>query len=347
MFRFANPQYLYFLIAIPALLMLFWWAMYSRRRRVERFGARSIVQQLMPNFSEGSVRLKMMLYLLAVVLLIFAAAQPQVGSKLREERGRGVEMMLVVDVSNSMMAEDFAPNRLAKTQYAIEKLFEGLKSQERVGLIAFAGEAVVELPITSDYRMAATFAERLSPSMVTMQGTDVGKALDLALLSFSGESDASKVVILITDGEAHDGGAMAAAERAKMQGVRIFTIGIGTPQGAPITVDGEFIKDENGDMVVTKLNEEMLQQIADLTEAGYVRSTNQSLGLEEIIKSISEMEQKELSVVRFEEYGEQYQYLVALALLLIVLEFLLRDKKNPFLRRFNIFAESQLDKSNK
>ncbi len=347
MFRFANPEYLYLLLSIPAILALFWWAMYSRRRRIARFGRSAIVEQLMPAFSIGSVRLKFYLYLVALVLLIFAAARPQVGSKLREERSQGVEMMLVVDVSNSMMAEDFAPNRLAKTQFAIERLFAGLASQERVGLIAFAGEAVVELPITSDYRMASTFAKRLSPSMVSVQGTDVGKALDLALLSFSADSEASKVVILITDGEAHDSGAVAAAERAKQQGVKIFTIGIGTPEGAPITIDGEFVKDENGDMVVTKLNEELLQSIASVTEGGYVRSTNQSLGLSEIIKTISEMDQKELSVVRFDEYGEQYQYLVAIALLLILLEAFVMDKKNPFVRRFNIFAESNSRESNK
>ncbi len=347
MFRFANPQYLYALAAIPALLLLFWWAMHSRRRRIARFGSLPIMQHLMPSYSIGSVRLKMVIYLTALVCLIFAAARPQVGSKLREEKSRGVEMMLVVDVSNSMMAEDFAPNRLAKTQYAIERLFNGLSNQERVGLIAFAGEAIVQLPITSDYRMAATFADRLSPSMVSVQGTDIGKALDLAMLSFSSESDRSKVVILITDGEAHDNGALAVAERAKAQGVKIFTIGIGTPQGAPITINGDFIKDENGDMVVTKLNEQLLQEIADITEAGYVRSTNQSLGLSEIIRTISEMEQKELSVVRFEEYGEQYQYLVAIALLLILLESFMREKKNSFLRRFNIFADSQVAKSNK
>ncbi len=347
MFRFANPEYLYALILIPILLLIFMLAMRVRARRVARFGNSSIVKQLMPDFSMGSVRLKAFLFLLAITFLVFAAARPQVGSKLREVKSKGVEMMLVVDVSNSMMAEDFAPNRLAKTQYAIEKLFEGLSNQERVGLIAFAGEAEVELPITSDYRMAQTFAGRLSPDMVSVQGTDVGKALDLALLSFSSESDTNKVVILITDGEAHDNDAIAAAERAKMQGVRIFTIGIGTSEGAPITIGGEFIRDENGDMVVTQLNEEMLQQIAQITEGGYVKATNHSIGLDEIVKTISDMEQKELSTVKFEEYGEQYQYLVAIALLLMLLEFVLQDKKNPFLRRFNIFAESEVEKSKK
>ncbi len=337
MFRFANPEYLYLLIAIPFLLALFWWAMASRKRRMAKFGEYEMVKQLMPNLSMGSVRLKLYLFLVAVAMVIVALARPQVGSKLREEKSRGVEMMLVVDVSNSMMAEDFAPNRLAKTQYAIERLFDGMKSQERVGLIAFAGEAVVELPITSDYRMAATFAERLSPSMVSVQGTDVGKALDLSLLSFSSSTETNKVVILITDGEAHDNGALAAAERAKAQGVRIFTIGIGTPQGAPITIDGELIKDQDGEIVVSKLNESMLQQIAQTTDAGYVKATNQSIGLSEITQTISEMEQKELSTVKFEEYGEQFQWLIAIALILLLMEFALSDKKNPLLRRFNIF----------
>lgn len=323
------------------MMILFWWSMHRRRKRLERFGNVEMVKLLMPDFSMGSVRLKFATYLLAMVLIIFAAARPQVGSKLREEKSHGVEMMLVVDVSNSMMAEDFAPSRLSKTKYAIQRLFEGLKSQERVGLIAFAGEAKVELPITSDYRMAKSFSDRLSPSMVSMQGTDVGKALDLALLSFSSTSDASRVVILITDGEAHDRGAEAAAERAKAQGVKIFTVGIGTPEGAPIMIDGEYIKDEKGDIVVTKLGEEMLQSIAKTTEAGYVRATNQSLGLEEIISTISKMKQTELSTVKYEEYGEWYQYLLCVALILLILEFVTQDKKNRHLRKFNIFAESE------
>ncbi len=341
MFRFANPEYLYILAAIPLLVILFWWSIRLRRKRMERFGNLDIVLTLMPDFSLGSVKLKFALYLTAIALIIVAAARPQMGSKLREEKSRGVEMMLVVDVSNSMMAEDFAPNRLAKTQYAIERLFEGLQKQERVGLIAFAGEAKVELPITSDYRMARAFSQRLSPTAVSVQGTDVGKALDLSLLSFSSAMDVSRVVVLITDGEAHDRGALAAAERAKAQGVKIFTVGIGTPEGAPIMIDGEYIKDENGDIVVTKLGEEMLQEIAQITEAGYVRATNQSLGLEEITKSISEMEQSELSTVKYEEYGEQFQYIIAIALLLLALDFIMQDKKNQYLRRFNIFAESK------
>lgn len=292
----------------------------------------------MPQLSLGSVKFKFVLFLLAYAMVIFAAARPQVGSKLREVKSRGVEMMMVVDVSNSMMAEDFSPNRLENTKFAIERLFRGLGRGQRVGLIAFAGSAQVELPITSDFRMASTFAERLSPAMVATQGTDVGKALDLALLSFSEQRESSKVVVLITDGEAHDGGAITAAKRAAEQGVKIFTVGIGTPDGAPITVNGDLIRDENGDIVVSQLNEKMLQEIANVTDAGYVRATNQSIGLESIVSTIAAMEQQELATTKFEEYGERYQYFLVVALLLLLVNFFITDSKSPYLRKFNIFV---------
>ena len=248
--------------------------------------------------------------------------------------------MLVVDVSNSMLAEDFEPNRLERTKYAIGKLFEGLH-QERVGLVAFAGEPKVQLPITSDYRMAQAFAKRLSPSLVGEQGTAVGKALQLATLSFSSQSEQSRVIVLITDGENHEDDAVEAARVAKEQGIRIYTIGIGTPEGAPIKIDGEFVKDEDGQMVVSKLGEQMLEQIASITDGAYVRATKQSIGLEEIVKSINEMEKSELSTVRYEEYNEQYQYLLAVALSLLLLESLILSRRNHRLRKFNIFREER------
>ena len=233
-------------------------------------------------------------------------------------------MMLAVDVSNSMLAEDFEPNRLERTKYAVNKLFDGLQ-QDRVGLIVFAGEPKVQLPITSDYRMAKAFARRIDPSLVSVQGTDIGKALEQALLAFSGDADEprSRVVILITDGEDHEGGALEVAERAKELGVRIYTVGIGTPEGAPIQIGGEFIKDEKGDMVVSKLDEATLSRIAEVTGGAYGRSSKHSIGLDEIVKSINEMEQTELSTVQFEEYDEQYQYLLLAAIILLMLDVLL------------------------
>ncbi|MDO4757711.1 MAG: VWA domain-containing protein [Rikenellaceae bacterium] len=343
MFRFANPQYLWLLAAIPLLFLLFFWAGRMRRRRLERFGSLTTLAELMPEVSQGRVVLKFLLFELALFFLILAAARPQFGSKLREEKSEGIEMMLVVDISNSMLAEDFAPNRLERTKYAINKLFDGLK-QDRVGLVVFAGEPKVQLPITSDYRMAKAFANRIDPSLVAVQGTAVGKALEQALLSFSGETATdeeahSRVMVLITDGENHEDDALAVAARAAEMGIRIYTIGIGTPEGAPIRIGGDFIRDEQGEMVVSKLNEEMLQQIAEQTGGLYVRSTLQSIGLEEIVKSIEAMEKTELSVVRFEEFDEQYPLPLAIGLFLLIIELLLLDRRNPLLAHLNIFRE--------
>lgn len=342
MFRFANPQYLWLLTLIPLFVVLFAGVAAQRRRRLARFGNPDTLAELMPEVSNGRVVLKFILFCGAVALVVLAAARPQFGSKLREEKARGVEMMLVVDVSNSMLAEDFEPNRLERTKYAINRLFDGLK-QDRVGLIVFAGEPRVQLPITSDYRMAKAFARRIDPSQVSVQGTAIGKAFEQALLAFSGETDEkrSRAIILITDGENHDDDAVAVAKRAAEQGIRIYTIGIGTPEGAPIEIDGEFIRDEQGEMVVSKLNEEMLAQIADLTGGAYVRATKQDIGLDEIVRSINEMEQSELSTVRFEEFNEQYQYLLIAALVLLVAEFFLLARRNPLLAHLNIFREKR------
>lgn len=342
MFRFAHPHMLWLLWAIPLLVVIFLLAWRLRKRRLARFGSLTTLEELMPDVSNGRVFLKFLLFVSAIFFLILAAARPQFGSKLLEEKSEGIEMMLVVDVSNSMLAEDFAPNRLERTKYAINKLFEGMK-QDRVGLVVFAGEPKVQLPITSDYRMAKAFAQKIDPTLVSVQGTAVGKALEQALLSFSGETVEegrhSRVIILITDGENHEDDAIAVAERAAEMGIRIYTIGIGTPEGAPISIGGDFIRDEKGEMVVSKLNEEMLQQIAEITDGLYVRSSLQSIGLEEIVQSIEAMEKTELSTVRFEEYNEQYPFLVAIALVLLLLEFLLLDRRNPLLKHLNIFRE--------
>ncbi|MEG1612099.1 MAG: VWA domain-containing protein [Alistipes sp.] len=342
MFRFANSYFLWLLLVIPVLSLLFWLFLRSRSQRLARLGNPVLLSELMPEVSTGRMKLKFIILCASLTCLILAIARPQFGSKLREEQSKGIEMMLVVDVSNSMLAEDFEPNRLDRTKYAINKLFDELH-QDRIGLVVFAGEPKVQLPITSDYRMAKAFARKIDPSLVSVQGTAIGAALSQALMSFSSDTQEnhSRAVILITDGENHEDDALAAAQRAEQMGIRIYTIGIGTPEGAPIRINGEFIKDEKGDMVVSKLNEEMLQQIADQTGGAYVRASKQSIGLEEIVKSINQMEQTELSTMRFEEFNEQYQYLAALALLLLLIEFSLLDRHNPLLSRFNIFRENK------
>jgi Ca-activated chloride channel family protein len=292
----------------------------------------------MPDVSLWRTRIKLTLYLLALTATIFAAARPQFGAKLREHKSTGVEMMLAIDVSNSMLAEDFAPNRLDRTRYAIDKLFASM-NQDRVGMVVFAGESKVQLPITSDYRMARSFAKRLSPELVQVQGTEIGQAITLATLSFSKNRDAGRVIILITDGETHDNTALDAAKRAAEQGIRIYAVGIGTPDGAPVKVAGQWLKDEKDEMVVSRLNEELLQQITAATGGGYIRATNSTFGLDEIVNEINKLEQGELTTLSFEEYNEQFQWILAVAAVLLVLESLILSRRNPRLRRFNIFRE--------
>ncbi len=340
MFRFANPHILYLLLIVPVAVVLFIFAQVRRRRRLERFASSSLLAQLTPSASPARVRTKFILYSLAVVFLVLAAARPQVGSKLREEHQKGIEMMLVVDVSNSMLAEDFEPNRLDRTKFAIDRVVESMK-QDRIGVVAFAGEAQVQLPITSDYRMARAFARKLSPQIVRTQGTDLGAAIKLASMSFSSQSEGSRVMILITDGENHESDALEAAQAAAEKGIAIYTIGIGTPEGAPIMIGGDYLTDENGDMVVSKLDEKTLQEIASATGGAYVRATKQSIGLKEIVDRLKELDESDLATTRFEAFDEQYQYPLVVALLLLLVEWLILDRRNPLLARFNIFGQKQ------
>ncbi|MBQ3254610.1 MAG: VWA domain-containing protein [Rikenellaceae bacterium] len=340
MFRFANPYILYLLLIIPAAIVLFIFAQMRRRRRLERFASSSLLAQLTPSASPARLRTKFVLYSLALAFLILAAARPQVGSKLREEHQKGIEMMLVVDVSNSMLAEDFEPNRLDRTKFAIDRVVESMK-QDRIGVVAFAGEAQVQLPITSDYRMARAFARKLSPQMVRTQGTDLGAAIKLATMSFSSQSEGSRVMILITDGENHESDALEAAQAAAEKGIAIYTIGIGTPEGAPVMIGGEYLTDENGDMVVSKLDEKMLQEIASTTGGAYVRATKQSIGLKEIVDRLKELDESDLATTRFEAFDEQFQYPLVVALLLLLIEWLILDRRNPLLARFNIFGRQE------
>ena len=340
MFRFAHPEYLWLLTLVGVMWLLYIVQRVATRRRLARFGEKSTVSELMPDRSMFRQKFKFFLFILAFIFAVFAAARPQFGSKIKEERAKGIEMMLVVDVSNSMLAEDFEPSRLERTKYAIGKLFEGLK-QDRVGLVLFAGEAKVQLPITSDYRMAKAFARKISPNLVSVQGTDIAKALSLATMSFSSDTKQShsRAIILITDGEAHEGDLAAAAELAKQQGINIYVIGIGTPEGAPISIGGEYIRDEKGDMVVTKLDEERLKTLAESTDGVYVRASKQSIGLEEIVREINAMEQSDMESMRFEEFNEQYSLLLIVALVLLLLDFVILERRNPLFKHLNIFRE--------
>lgn len=336
MFRFAEPQYLYLLALLPILVVIFIVYRRAQRKRLARFGDMEIIRQLMPEASPRRVRNKFIILVIVFGLLITALAQPQFGAKLREVKREGVEIMLAIDVSRSMLAEDFKPNRLERTKNAANRLVEQL-DKDRVGMIVFAGDAFIQLPITSDYVSAKSFISGISTDIVPVQGTSISKAIDLAALSFSEQSHKSRAIILVSDGESHDDDPISAAQAAKDKGIIIYTVGIGTPEGAPISVNGEMIKDEEGNMVVSKLAEETMQQIAVLTGGTYVRATNQSVGLDEILKRIQAMEKQEFNSLAFAEYNDQFHYLVALALLLLMIEFIMIDRKNRILSRISVF----------
>lgn len=337
MFRFATPEYLYLLALIPVLAVVYIYVARNRRKRLERFGNTSTVKGLMPDASTKRTRNKFTIYLLALTLIIFALARPQTGSKLKEVKREGVEIMLAIDISNSMLAQDLSPNRLERTKYDVARMLEGFE-EDRVGVVVFAGDAYVQLPITTDYVTARNFVDQISTNIISKQGTAIGSAISLAASSFSSGSVNSRAIILITDGENHEDDALAAAELAASQGIRIYTIGIGTPEGAPIQVGDDFIRDDKGEIVVSKLDEETLRQIALVTDGAYIRSGNQSIGLKEIVDAINETEKSELTSMMFEEYDEQYQYLLGLALLLLLVEGLILPRKNPLLAKYNIFS---------
>lgn len=339
-FEFASPEWLWLLCAVPAVYVVYGiMALYSHRK-LRKLGNIATLNELIPNRSTTRGMVKITLLALALALLALAAARPQTGAKLRSVETEGREIMLVVDVSNSMLAEDVTPSRMERTRYAISRLIENMQ-YDHIGIVAFAEDAEVVLPITSDYIMARSMVRRLSPEYIANQGTNIGRALEVAMLSFTSntEDSRSRVIVLITDGEAHDEDTASIIEDAEREGVMICCIGIGTPEGTTLTVDGEIVTDENGNMVVTKLGESLLQQLAEGTDGVYTRARNDAFGLEEIVEELDAMEATHLSERRFEEYEEQYQWFLAGAILLLVVESLILARRNPLLKRVRLFDE--------
>ena len=337
-FIFAKPEWLWLLLAVVAIPVIYLMLRLYRRSKIKRFGNAATLQSLMPNYNGVRGWIKIALFSLAVGFLALALARPQTGSKLRTTEVEGREVVLVVDVSNSMLAEDVTPSRIERTRYAISRLVERMK-EDRLGIVAFAEEAEVLLPITGDYKMAEAMVKRLSPTLIAHQGTDIGEALEVALLSFteSTKESKSRVVILITDGEEHNQRTEAAIESAVAQGVMVCAIGIGTPEGTPLKINGELIEDEDGKMVVTKLGEPLLQHIAEATGGIYIRSRNESFGLDEIIERLDQIEATQLTQITFEEYDEQYQWFLGVALLLLIAEIFIMERRNPLLRGVRLF----------
>lgn len=339
MLRLEQPEFLYLLLLLPALVAIYIFYRLRQRRLIARFGELELLAPLMRGYSPRMATVRFTLLLCAIALLIVALARPQTGSKLREVKQNGSNIMLVVDVSRSMLAEDYAPNRLERTKYAISRLLEKLED-ESVGMVVFAGDAYVQLPITSDFTTAANFVRSLSTDMVSRQGTSIERAIEVAALAMpqkvtatsegSEESTGvtkSRTIILITDGESHDDNPQGAAEAAAQSGITIHTIGIGTPEGTPITIGGEMVKDAEGQIVVSKLNESMLSEVAGLTNGIYVRSSESSVGLNEIFAQIKAMEKSETTSLIYDQYAEQFHYILYIVLGLLVLQFFLPNHK--------------------
>ena len=323
MVNFAQAQYLLLLLLIP----LFYAVMLRfRRHRIRRFGDETLVKEIMPSRSASKGWVKVTLFAVAFFFFTIGLSRPQIGAKLKEHQTKGVEIMLALDVSNSMLAEDYSPNRLERAKLAISKLVDRLRD-DRIGLIVFAGNSFVQLPITTDYVSAKMFLGSISTESVPVQGTAIGDAINTAIRSFSVQSEKSRAIIVITDGENHEDDPVAAAKQAAEMGIRVFTVGVGSTQGEPIPVDGELLKDKDGNIVVTKLDEQMLRDIAAAGGGIYVRAENSEFGLNPIVDNIKKMDEEAFSSVVFEEFDEQYMYFFAIALVFLVIEMLVGNRR--------------------
>ena len=327
MIHFASAQYLLLLLLIPFFFLIQALVLKLRIRRIRKFGDETLVKQLMPSYSKAKVWVRLSMFAIGFFFFVIGLSRPQIGAKLKEHETKGAEIMIVLDVSNSMLAEDYSPNRLDRAKLAISRLVDKLR-EDRIGLIVFAGNSFVQLPITTDYVSAKMFLNSISTESVPVQGTAIGEAINTAIRSFSAQSQKSRAVVVITDGENHEDDPVAAAKQAAELGVRVFTIGVGSPEGKPIPMNGELLKDKEGNIVVTRLDEKVLQDVAAAGDGLYVRAGNSEFGLNPIIDDIRKMEDEKYNSIVFEEFDEQFMYFLAIALFFFVVEMLIGDRRS-------------------
>lgn len=339
--QIGRPELWWLFLIGPLMLLFFWISIWSKNRRLDRFGESSLLSNLVTDLSSVYTAIKYILWRLAAAFLVLALINPQLGSKMAEAKVKGIDIIVALDVSNSMMAEDLSPNRLVSAKRAISKMLEKLQG-DRVGIIVFAGQAYVQLPITSDYAAGKLFLSTIDTDVVPVQGTDIGAAIDLSMKSFSEESPAQKAIVIITDGENHEADAVVAAQEAAEQGIRVFTIGMGSQDGTPIpqyngnTRTG-FKKDQEGNIVVSKLNEQMLREIANAGNGAYIRASNAEVGLEPLLAELNQIEKTDMGTVAYAEYEDRFQIFLALALLCLVVEFFLSNQKGKVAKRLKLF----------
>ena len=342
MIIFAHPQYLLLLLLIPfGFVGLALW-MGARRRRLRKLGDEALVNELMPSWSRSKRWVRAVVYSLAFFFFVIGLSRPQIGAKLKEFKVKGAEIMIALDVSNSMLAQDYSPNRLERAKLAISRITDRLQG-DRVGLIIFAGSSFVQLPITTDYVSAKMFLGNISTESIPIQGTAIGDAINTAVKSFSAQSENSRAIIVITDGENHEDDALAAAKAATEKGIKVFVAGIGKPDGSPIPVPGtnNFRKDRSGNVVVSKLNEDMCREIAQAGQGIYVRCDNTNTATRAIQKELDNLASSEIETKVYADYNEQYQGFVLLALLILLIDFFIFNRKNKALAKLDLFREEK------
>ena len=341
MFRFEDPIYLWLLLLVPVLVLVALLGHRKRKKQLKAFGEPELLKDLMPDVSAYRPWVKLGLAVFAFALLVVMLARPQMGTKITHEKRNGIEAVIAIDVSNSMMAQDVVPSRLEKSKLLIENLVDHF-THDRIGLVVFAGDAFVQLPITTDYVSAKMFLQNIDPSLVATQGTDIAKAINLSMRSFSQQKDIGKAVIVITDGEDHEGGALEAAKAANDKGVRVFILGIGSTKGAPIPLqEGGYLTDRNGQTVLTALNETMCKEIAQAGKGTYIHVDNTNDAQEKLNDELAKLQRADTQAVIYSEYGEQFQAVCIIVIILLIAEILILDIKNPKLRNIHLFGSKK------
>lgn len=335
MLRFENPEYLYLLALIPVITLLWVVQRMRVRKQLNTFIDAHLQASLMPNRSRIRPLVKFIMTMLALSLLIVSLARPQSGLKISNEKRHGIEAMVALDISNSMLAEDVTPSRLDRSKMLIENMIDGF-TEDKVGLVVFAGSSFVQLPITTDFVSAKMFLSSLSPSLIATQGTDIGGAIDMC--ATVSRNNVGRAIIIITDGEDHEGEAIEAAKRAKKMGINVFVLGIGMPQGG-LVPDGRggYLRDNHGNEVMSVLNEDMCRQIAKAGGGSYIHVDNTNSAQKALDSELTKLQTGELMNAVYSEYDEQYQSFALLALLLLIIESITLEVDNPLLKRFKFF----------
>lgn len=339
MLRFDTPIYLWMLLVVPALMVIRVIVNRRQLKRQKRFGDPKLLKLLTPDVSRFRPLVKFSLLLGALAVVIIMLARPQMGSKIQHEKRNGIEAIICMDISNSMKAEDVAPSRLDKSKMLVENLVDHF-TNDKIGLVVFAGDAFVQLPITSDYVSAKMFLQNIDPSLIETQGTDIARAITVGMRSFTQQEKVGRAIIVITDGEDHEGGAAEAAAEARKRGINVFILGVGSVKGAPIpTGNGGYMTDATGQTVMSALNEPMCQDIAKAGSGTYIHVDNTSDAQEKLNDELTKLQKGETNSVIYSEYDEQFQAFGILAVLLLIAEICVMEAKNPLLRNVSLFKK--------